>query len=205
MTGGTPRVGQWHTIKAMDDRLQQRAAIVALLRLPGSSWPEVAATVIERGDAVDLLGERLRDDGTLFSLGPPVDSLLESAANEIEVWEADGIGVHAVLDPSYPEQLRDIHQVPPVIFTRGLLANDHRAVAVVGTRNASPQGLGIARAISKSLVDAQVTVVSGLAAGIDTAAHTAALEAGGRTVAVIGTGIKRCYPSANEGLGLAEK
>jgi DNA processing protein len=184
----------------MDQRPRQRAAIVALLRLAKVSWPEIATSVIGGGDAVRVLEERLGDDGALFTLDAPVDELLDSAARDIEGWEAAGIGVHTCLDRTYPGQLRDIHQVPPVVFTRGRLAADRRAVAVVGTRQATPQGIKSAETIARSLAGADVTVVSGLAAGIDTAAHTAALEVGGRTVAVIGTGINRFYPVANEQL-----
>jgi DNA processing protein len=193
-------VGRPPTIGTMDERLRQRAAIVALLRVPGVSWHETAATVIERGDAVDLLAERLGEDDTLFALGDSIATVLTTAARDIEDWLADGIGVHTCLDDSYPEQLRDIHQVPPLVFTRGRLVLDRRAVAVVGTRNASARGLDVARTISTSLSRAGVTVVSGLAAGIDTAAHAAALKARGRTVAVVGTGINRYYPAANEDL-----
>src|SRR5205823_5175621 len=107
------------TIGGMDERLRQRAAIVALLRLPKVSWPEIAAVVIERGDAVGLLAERLGDDGALFTLDASPEALLDSAANDLVQWVAEGIGVHACLDGSYPEQLRDIHQVPPLAFTRG--------------------------------------------------------------------------------------
>jgi DNA processing protein len=74
---------------------------------------------------------------------------------------------------------------------------DERSVAVVGTRKASDRGTREATAISRQLVEAGYTVVSGLAAGIDTAAHTAALDAGGRTVAVIGTGLRLHFPKAN--------
>jgi DNA processing protein len=90
--------------------------------------------------------------------------------------------------------------MPPVLFTRGRPEPDTHAVAVVGSRSASDTGLRIARAVSTSLADRGVTVVSGLAKGIDTAAHEAALEAGGRTVAVIGTGIRQAYPASNRGL-----
>jgi DNA processing protein len=189
------------TIIGMDKRHRQRVAMVALLRLPKVSWPQIAAAVIDGGDAVSLLEERLRDDGALFTLDtPPLDALLYSAATDLAQWDEAGIGVHTCLDGSYPQQLRDIHQVPPLVFTRGRLAADQRAVAVVGTRLATPRGLRVAKAISRNLAEAGVTVVSGLAAGIDTAAHLAALEAGGRTVAVIGTGINRSYPAANADL-----
>jgi len=90
--------------------------------------------------------------------------------------------------------------MPPLLFTRGRLRTDTRAIAVVGSRNASEQGLHIARAVSTTLARRGVTIVSGLAHGIDTAAHEAALEAGGRTVAVIGTGIRRYYPATNRTL-----
>jgi DNA processing protein len=192
--------GRPPTIGTMDERLRQRAAVVALLRVPGASWPEAAATVIERGDATDLLAERLGEGDTLFALGDSIDTMLTTAARDLEGWLADGIGVHTCLDDSYPEQLRDIHQVPPVVFTRGRLASDRRAVAVVGTRNATARGLDVARTISTSLSRAGITVVSGLAAGIDAAAHVAALDVRGRTVAVVGTGVNRYYPAANEDL-----
>lgn len=189
------------TIIGMAERHRQRVAMVARLRLPKVWWPQIAAAVIDGGDAASLLEERLRDDGALFTLDtPPLEALLKAAATDLAQWEAAGIGVHTCLDGSYPEQLRDIHQVPPLVFTRGHLAGDQRAVAVVGTRQATPRGLTVAEAIARNLAVAGVTVVSGLAAGIDTAAHTAALEAGGRTVAVIGTGINRSYPAENADL-----
>lgn len=197
---GTPTGGEPHTICGMDDRLRQRAALVALLRLPKTSWPQTAASAIERGDAYELLLERLGEDGALFTLDSSSAELMEAAAADIERWEAAGIEVHGCLGESYPAQLRDIHQVPPIVFTRGTLAEDTRAVAVVGTRAASPEGIRVAHVIARELAQADVTVVSGLAKGIDSAAHNAALEAGGRTVAVIGTGINKVYPSENRDL-----
>jgi DNA processing protein len=87
-----------------------------------------------------------------------------------------------------------------VLFHRGTLVSGDVAVSVVGSRNASAQGLSIARSVAVGLVDRGISVVSGLARGIDTAAHTATLEAGGRAVAVIGTGIARYYPAENRDL-----
>lgn len=196
-----PQADPWrHTICGMDDRLRQRAALVALLRLPNASWPKTAASAIDRGDAYELLLERIDEDGALFTLAASCNELMETAAADIEQWEAAGFGVHGCLDDGYPAQLRDIHQVPPIIFTRGTLAEDTRAVAVVGTRKATPAGIRLAQLIARNLAAADVTVVSGLARGIDSAAHTTALEAGGRTVAVVGTGINKVYPAENRGL-----
>ena len=100
-----------------------------------------------------------------------------------------------VLDPEYPDNLRAVHDRPPLIFVAGgYEARDGRSVAVVGSREASAEGLGEARALSAHLTRAGYTVISGLARGIDAAAHRQALELSGRTIAVIGTGIARAYP-----------
>jgi DNA processing protein len=94
-----------------------------------------------------------------------------------------------------------VYDRPSALFIRGALSEaDERSVAVVGTRSATSDGVGRARSLGASLVKAGYTIVSGLAAGIDTAAHTAALDARGRTVAVIGTGVNQVFPKANAGL-----
>ena len=106
-----------------------------------------------------------------------------------------------VLDGEYPSNLRMIHQHPPVLFMRGTAdERDATSVAVVGTRQPTPRGIDQARQLAAGLAAHGVPVISGLAAGIDTAALTAALTAGGRAVAVIGTGIDRVYPPQNAGL-----
>jgi DNA processing protein len=88
-----------------------------------------------------------------------------------------------------------------LLFVRGRLALcDARSIAVIGSRRASPAGLNRARIISERLLDARYTVVAGLAAGIDTAAHLAALDRDRRTVAVVGTGLDRVYPAQNAAL-----
>ncbi|MET8156920.1 DNA-processing protein DprA [Sphaerisporangium sp. NPDC005289] len=179
---------------------RERAALVALLRRPGAKWQDIALEVLETGSAVAVLESKLRLQDALFPETDPVVSCIADAAELLHAWEASGIGVHACFDPDYPSQLRSIHQVPPLLFSRGALTHDRRAIAVVGTRKASEQGLRVASAVATELALNDVTVVSGLAKGIDTAAHTAALKARGRTVAVIGTGINRFYPSENRPL-----
>lgn len=184
----------------MDTAAIERASLVALLRLQQTRWSEVALEIQENGSARAVLDRTVGHSDTLF---PDVDSttdLINAAAGEVAGWQGDGIGVHAFFDDTYPAQLLGIREVPPVLFSKGDLRVHDRAVAVVGSRKASDEGLRIARAVARTLAGRGVTVVSGLAAGIDTAAHSAALEAGGRTVAVLGTGIRRCYPSANRRL-----
>jgi DNA processing protein len=101
-------------------------------------------------------------------------------------------------DAVYPPNLRQIFNAPPVLYVRGCLeTRDEWAVAVVGTRRASVYGKEAARLISTGLARAGVTVVSGLARGIDTLAHRSCLEAGGRTVAVLGSGLDIVYPQEN--------
>jgi DNA processing protein len=109
----------------------------------------------------------------------------------------------------YPSWLAQMHDPPPALWVRGRLdpAEGARAVAIVGARAATPLGQGFARVLAADLAAAGLTVVSGLARGIDTAAHVGALEAGGRTVAVLGSGIDRPYPQQNARLAeaIAEK
>lgn len=184
----------------MRDARQQTAAIIALLRRTGARWQDIAAEVLTDGDAVQVLHSTLGAADTLFPDTDAVTDVLAAATTELRSWHSDGIAVHGILDDTYPTRLRDIREMPPLVFTRGTLADDTRAVAVVGTRNPSPRGLQLAQTIATALAESGITVVSGLAAGIDTAAHTAALHAHGRTVAVIGTGVNRFYPAPNRGL-----
>jgi DNA processing protein len=188
------------TITSMAPELRERAALVALLRRPRVSWSDTTLAILEQGSAVAVLESELRAQQVLFTEGDPVESSIAAAVKDLDVWAAAGIGVHAFFDPGYPSRLRGIHQMPPMVFSRGTLTTDHRAIAVVGTRQASERGLRIAATVAGDLARSGVTVVSGLAKGIDTTAHRAALDAGGRTVAVIGTGIDRYYPAENRAL-----
>jgi DNA processing protein len=104
-------------------------------------------------------------------------------------------------DEGYPAALAQIPAPPPLIYVRGRLEEvDGWSVAVVGTRAPSTYGRDVARRIAGDLAGAGITIVSGLALGIDTIAHAAALEAGGRTVAVLASGIDQVYPERNRGL-----
>jgi len=108
-------------------------------------------------------------------------------------------------DEDYPGWLRRIYDSPALLWTLGTLlpGEGARAVAIVGSRSATPLGLAFTRALAADLAAAGLTIVSGLARGIDTAAHQGALEAGGRTVAVLGSGLDRIYPRENDALAHA--
>jgi DNA processing protein len=180
----------------MDQELE-RAALVALLRRGDRAWPELTDQVESVGSAREVLHGAIdaSGQGALFATEPAAD--LEAIAAEIAAWEAEGMRLVTILDEDYPLYLRLVHQRPPFLFMRGTAMEGDLRVAVVGTRNPTPEGIAHARAIAGGLAERGVTVVSGLAAGIDTAAHGTALAVGGRTVAVIGTGLRRSYPAPN--------
>jgi DNA processing protein len=114
-----------------------------------------------------------------------------------------GIQVITWEDADYPPNLLRCDDAPPALFVRGALHSaDTRAVAIVGTRTPRPEGARLARQLAFELAQRGWTVVSGLALGIDAAAHQGALDAVGRTLAVLGCGVLRMYPPAN--LSLAE-
>jgi DNA processing protein len=120
---------------------------------------------------------------------------VQAIDRELTALERLPIRVLTILDADYPARLKTIHDPPPLLSVSGTLGEeDHHAVAVVGTRHATPAGRLATEQLSRGLAEAGVTVVSGLARGIDGAAHKSALEAGGRTIAVLGCGIDRTYP-----------
>lgn len=177
----------------------EHVALIALLqeRPDGLTWSEITAEVVSRSSAIDTWREHM--PSTLFD-DTAEHPALASAARDLDAWASNGVNLLSILDDSYPARLRGIHQAPPVLFWRGQLRANDPAVSVVGSRNASERGQAIAGEITRALVAEGVTAVAGLAAGIDTAVHRAALEAGGRTVAVIGTGISKYYPAVNRKL-----
>ncbi len=104
-------------------------------------------------------------------------------------------------DPAYPRLLKEIHSAPPLLYVKGaLLPQDDLAIAMVGTRRVTVYGREVAMQLASGLAANSITVVSGLAKGVDTMAHRAALDAGGRTIAVLGTGIDSTYPPENSRL-----
>jgi DNA processing protein len=182
---------------AWDDH--ERAALVALLRArPGGlTWPELAVEVANARSAWTVWARHQSLD--LFTSEDSTEVTAEVVA-EVESWQAADFRFLTFMDDDYPKQLLEVHQFPPVLFAKGSLWPDEVGVSVVGSRSASETGLQNAREISRRLVKADVAVISGLASGIDTAAHTSALESDGRTIAVVGTGINKCYPASNQDL-----
>lgn len=173
--------------------------MIALVRCVGGTvrWNEITDAALSLGSAAAAWDE----------LRPPTlmaesdwTRAVSDARVDVVAWSVRGVRVTAITEDDYPARLRGIHQAPPVVFSRGALRNDDRAVSVVGSRHASEAGLRDAAGVARSLVKARISVLSGMAAGIDTAAHRSALAHGGRTVALLGTGIFRSYPAENSAL-----
>lgn len=182
--------------------------LLALCKIRGVSWYFVAREA-QRGGLPAVLDGRASErspeaDEALPLIAAARDELAEHRKAVVKMLSMvldRGIRLTTVLDDDYPANLRTIYNLPPFLFFRGeLREDDARSVAVVGTREASLDGVDQTRRLVRQLVTAGVTVLSGLARGIDTAAHEACLDAGGRTVAVIGTGILRTYPAENAAL-----
>jgi DNA processing protein len=186
----------------------ERVQLLAMCKVPDVSWNFVAREAQRRG-LEPLLAGSTSEDST--DAQRTVDALraAKSTEDDRQAWvvetlakaERDGMHLTTVIDDDYPANLRLIYNLPPFLFYRGQLQQDDaRSVAVVGTRGPTPEGLTRARRLAGGLAAAGVTVLSGLARGIDTAAHEGCLEKGGRTIAVLGSGLNHVYPPENEGL-----
>lgn len=141
--------------------------------------------------------EHLTDKGLAKVLGP-VPAALD---RDLQTMEQSGITVIPICSPDYPQCLKDIYDPPIVLYVKGsILESDKLAVAIVGSRRATVYGKSIAERIAQDLAARGLTVVSGGARGIDTAAHKGALAAGGRTIAFLGCGIDVTYPAENKKL-----
>jgi DNA processing protein len=184
----------------------ETAALIALLRRNprGHPWHLQAELVEQSQSAMACLERDLAegDAGQMMLVATDhQDELLGQAMADLAMWNGQGIRVLTVLDPEYPRNLRGVHDRPPLIFVDGHLdPADERSVAVIGSRHASAGGRALAGEIARHLTFHRYGVISGLAAGIDTAAHTATLQAGGKTMAVIGTGLNHAYPPQNAAL-----
>ncbi len=130
----------------------------------------------------------------------PRGEVLSKGREEWQKTKALGISLTFFDDPDYPALLKEIRDPPAFLYVRGVLRDDLPSLALVGARRATPYGRRIAREWAREVVLAGAGVVSGLALGVDAEAHRGALEAGGYTVAVLGSGLDVVYPYQNRGL-----
>lgn len=164
--------------------------------------PRAAAKLLERFGSAEAVYNATRAELEQLRLVPEaIDTIIArdlQAAAEAEIKAVRTLGGDILLldDGVYPSALREIYDPPIVIYVKGSWSEclEQPCIAVVGSRRCSTYGQNSAMMIARDLAHRGVTVVSGFARGIDAAAHRGALEAGGRTVAVLGTGIDECYP-----------
>ncbi len=147
-------------------------------------------------DALLSAGLDRRTVGTIVRRRPDID--LEAEMEKLARLKVRVLTYH---DDDYPALLAEIYDFPPVLYVRGeLLPEDRSALAVVGTRKASAYGREATRQLVSDLAKSNVTIISGLARGVDTVAHRTALEAGGRTIGVLASGLDSVYPADNTAL-----
>jgi DNA processing protein len=174
---------------------------IALNMTPGVG-PRAAAKLLERFGSAEAVFNATRSELESLRLRPEaIESirardLFEKAESEIENVRQLGADVLLLDDGVYPQLLREIFDPPITLYLKGAWAEclDKPCVAVVGSRRCSTYGLNAASMLARDLAQRGVTIISGLARGIDAAAHRGALEGGGRTVAVVGTGLDQVYP-----------
>jgi DNA processing protein len=192
-----------HAVERLD---AAKMAWMALTLTPGMGPTRIWKAMNRLGEAERLFQASLTE---LEGLGMPAQSAQfvfegkarAAAEEEIKRTTEAGGSILTPEDEAYPERLREIYDPPAVLWIRGnaeLLARP--GIAVVGTRQPSPYGAGMAELLSRDLANRRLVILSGMARGVDTAAHKGAIEAGGKTVAVWGTGIDVIYPKENKKL-----
>lgn len=191
-------------------RMTSREAIVALNMLPKIGPVRVRRLLEAFGDPAKILGaakDRLmRVDGIGEETAKILHSWQDHTDPDAEIREATERGISIITqdDEDYPAPLREAYDPPLLLYVWGKLeARDKHAISVVGSRRATNYGKQATKKLSYQLAQSGFTIISGLARGIDTAAHEAAVAANGRTIAVIGSGLGQLYPPEN--LALAEK
>lgn len=178
------------------------------LSLVSGVGPRIRKALLERfGTARAVLAAAPSELRTVYGVGPKLTHKIAGADHEIDV-EAEialcrerGIDILTEAHTAYPRVLREIHDPPGVLFVRGeLRPNDALAIGIVGTRHGTQYGLRQAERLAGGLARAGLTIISGLARGIDAAAHRGALAAGGRTIAVLASGVMNIYPPEHDRL-----
>lgn len=151
------------------------------------------SALTEQGGISLSLAKKIRE--------PCSPSVCKTIEREQKALEQQAFAIVTILDPAYPTRLRMIADPPPFLYLTGQIESCHHpALAIVGSRKATPTGCAVTKQLSEHLAALGFTIVSGLARGIDAAAHRGALNAGGSTIAVLGSGIDRTYPPEHRAL-----
>ena len=178
------------------------------LNLINGLGPLSIKRLVERAEDTEKIFSMKKEDfreiaGISRTAAEKIASSRESDAykKEIQYTERENINVLCLMDEGYPKSLKNIYDPPAVLYYKGAMpAEDDVFVAVVGARRCSLYGMRMAEEFSAGMAECGVTIVSGMAQGIDSAAHRGTMRVGGRTVAVMGTGFKHMYPEGSEKL-----
>lgn len=183
-----------------------RVLWVALSLIPRMGGRTLARLVDHFGSPEGILAARQDDLRAVRGIGPQMAAAIravnpEHTQAQMSAWEASGIALLVHGEAGYPAALAPLADAPPILFRRGeSRAQDAAAVAIVGTRTPNTDSSRLAEMLAHTLAGRGWAVVSGLAAGIDAAAHRGALAAGGLTLAVLGCGVQVIYPPENRPL-----
>lgn len=197
-----PQCGTWKKSKNMpsENNLKYWQALIKISEL----GPARIKNLYEQFKEPKKIWEASRDDLIgIAKIGQFLADKIIYSREKIGINNADeidpSIKTITLSDPSYPKNLYNIYDPPPILYVKGsILPQDSLSIAVVGTRRSSYYGENITKKLAKDLVNAGFTIVSGLAQGIDSISHISALEAKGRTFAVLGSGLNTIYPSNNK-------
>jgi DNA processing protein len=181
--------------------------LVCLTMIPGVG-PHTSRALLERfGSPTAILNARESSLKQVDGVGPKLAERIvrarddHNAEGEIALCRQFQVDLIPKGDPRYPPPLNDIHDPPPMLYARGTVEpGDSLAIAIVGSRKCTPYGMRTAERLAHSLALVGLTVVSGLARGIDAAAHRGAIKAGGRTFAIMANGLSEIYPPEHERL-----
>ncbi len=198
MSGLTGKIRSWG-----QDAPDVSDAWLVLQTLPGMSPERLQKLMEAYGDPLEALAAP-RGDFTRIAGRKASDALRQDSPKDIarrlrRKAESEGASLLTRDSAGFPEPLRQIYGAPGALYMRGeLRSSDTLSVAIVGTRNPTRYGRRVARDLAGSLAERGITIVSGFARGIDAEAHQAALEAGGRTIGVLGCGLGVNYPAGHE-------
>ncbi|MCM8536844.1 MAG: DNA-processing protein DprA [Lentisphaeraceae bacterium] len=186
--------------------MNERQALICLNLLSGVGPIKVTRLIESFGSALEIFNQNLRSLCAVDGIGPKLASGILSAPQKCDYLQEESLAKNSGVEiitrfcPEYPDLLKYIPDPPIVLYVRGnskILNEGHRAIAMVGSRRPTEYGIHMAELLSVSAASAGWMTVSGLAVGVDSAAHRSTLDAGGETVAVLGSGLGRLYPQEN--------
>jgi len=187
--------------------LTDTEALIVLNMVDGLGPVKIGRIIESFGSPSEALGAHVSALGKVRGIGRELAARIAGWDREIDLQaeinliKREAVKIITILDASYPVLLKEIYDPPPILYVKGsILPEDGFAIAVVGSRRASRYGIDCAFRLGRDLSARGVTVVSGMARGIDTSAHRGALRGGGRTIAVLGSGVNVIYPPENDGL-----